>query len=454
MSATIENARIAQMKSDLASLAYQARTLAEKSVAGTLTADESAQFDDLVEKLNRCKGDLDAEVKRFDAARDVLGVNDALNAPAGQHGAGFALDTRRDPKGHDVLLSPGQKFVKSDQLDRARKSPSGNMKNDPVTVGTLFAKYGPDWVDGLSPDEIRAVITSGTAPGSALLPQVLPTLYRAAEKPLVMRDVLLNLQTTSDTITVMQETGFTNNAAEVAEATASNGTGLTGGVKPASDLTFSEASFPVRWVAHWMEITRQMLEDLAFMRGYIDQRLLTGLARREDYQILNGTGVAPNLTGILNTSGIQTLDAAYFAANPVKNAGTDNEMVNRLRRAKTKIMVTGDAMPTFFAVNPGDVETLETIADASRQYLLGGPYGPNVRTLWGVPVVETSNIAAGTALSGDGTMAAVVDRMQGRIYTTDSHSDYFIRNLFVILAEERLALPVFRPLAFARVTLY
>jgi hypothetical protein len=36
---------------------------------------------------------------------------------------------------------------------------------------------------------------------------------------------------------------------------------------------------------------------------------------------------------------------------------------------------------------------------------------------------------------------------------TDSHSDFFIRNIFVLLAEERVALPVFRPAAFAKVAL-
>jgi hypothetical protein len=62
-------------------------------------------------------------------------------------------------------------------------------------------------------------------------------------------------------------------------------------------------------------------------------------------------------------------------------------------------------------------------------------------------------MAAGTALVGDGLMAAVVDRHDARIYTTDSHSDFFIRNILVTLAEERLALPVFRPAAFVEVEL-
>lgn len=450
-----ENAKIIKLKADLASLVFQAKGFAEKSAAGTLTADESTQFDQHVTQIQTCQSELESEVKRFEQAKSVLTLNDQYNKPASQRGSEFSLDTRRDPRdqGGRLELTPGQKFIASEELEAARKSPKGVMA-DPVEIGSLFpSKSGADWTDGLKPEEIRALITSATPSASFLLPQVLPTIYRGIEPTLVMRDVLLNFTTTSDSITVLQESGFTNAAVEVAEATAVDGSGVTGGVKPESALTFTEASFPVRWIAHWIPITRQMLEDLAFMRGYIDQRLLTGLARREDSQILNGTGVAPNLTGLLATSGIQTLDAAYFAGLPVKNAGTDNENINRLRRAKTKIMVTGQATPTFIVMNPSDLEVIDTITDANRQYLLGGPTNPNVRTLWGLPVVESQNIAAGTSLVGDGSMAAVVDRSQSKIYTTDSHSDYFIRNIFVILAEERLALPVFRPAAFAKVTL-
>src|SRR4029450_9512147 len=105
---------------------------------------------------------------------------------------------------------------------------------------------------------------------------------------------------------------------------------------------------------HYIPITRQMLEDLAFIRGYVDQRLLQGLARREETQILNGNGVAPNLLGLLSACGVQVLDTTYFNANPVKSAGTDNENINRLRRAKTKLMVTGQAMPSFIVLNPAE----------------------------------------------------------------------------------------------------
>jgi HK97 family phage major capsid protein len=73
--------------------------------------------------------------------------------------------------------------------------------------------------------------------------------------------------------------------------------------------------------------------------------------------------------------------------------------------------------------------------------------------LWGLPVVQESQMTAGTALVGDGLMAAVIDRMDAQIFVADQHSDFFTHNVFVFLAEERVALPVFRPSAFVAVEL-
>ena len=339
--------------------------------------------------------------------------------------------------------SVGRRFVTSPEFRAALAHP--RKVSEPFQVGTFF----PSQRAAQDDLEQRALIYSGTASASMLLPQVLPTVYRAAEAPLVMRDVLMGMQTSSDAITVLQENTFTNSAAETAEATATNE-----GAKPESAITFQEATYPVRTVAHWIPITRQMVEDIPAMESYVNDRLLIGLARREDAQIIGGDGSAPNLTGILNTSGIQNLNAAHFAATPVTNSGTSSENINRILRAKMQIMFTGYAQATFCVMNPADYEKFATYADGDRMYLFGGPGSQGqVPTLWGLPVVISQNITAGTALVGDGTMAAVADRVQAQVYMTDSHSDFFVRNIFVLLAEERLAVPVFRAAAFAKVAL-
>lgn len=412
-----------------------------------LTADESARVDALLNEIN----DLGAKIDR------AMGVESALATlaePQKQRASGLIAGEEREVRVE--RHSPLADFLRSEQYASALTSPKGISQ--PFEVGNLRERGNRFvWNEGdkpLSAREVRAVIHSGTPSASMLLPDVRPGIYRAAEAPLVMRDVIINASTQSDTVTILQESGFTNNAAEVAEATATNGAGLAGGVKPESALTFTEVSYPVRWIAHWIPITRQMLEDLPAMESYVEERLLTGLDRREDNQFLNGNGSPPNITGILVDAGIQVLDGTYFSGAPVKGAGDARENFDRVLRARTLVQTVGRAMATFVVMNPTNFEAMYTAVDLQDRYYAGGPFSaPSIPTIHGLPLVLSENIAANTALVGDGTMAAIFDRHDARIYTTDSHSDFFIRNLLVMLAEERLALALFRPAAFAKVSL-
>jgi HK97 family phage major capsid protein len=434
--------KLKELENDVAKLAAELKPFALKEREGTLTDDESRDYDAKLDTFNTVSEQFVTQRQRDANAAAVLQADQDFNQPNGKRVSGLIpqQDAANDGGDGRQWRSVARRFLESEEYKEAKRNPKG--VSGQVQVDSFHSQ--PD---------IRALIGSATPAASALFPQVFPNIYRAAEKPLVMRDVLLNLQTQSDSLTIMTESGFTNSAAPVAEPTVVGGTGLTGGVKPESALTFTETTFPVRWIGHWIPITRQLIQDTAFMEGYINGRLIDGLKRAEDAQFISGDGVAPNLTGILTTSGIQVLDGTYFTANPVKDAATANENANRIRRAITKIMTTGDATPTFIVANPADVEDWDTVTDAQRNYLFGGPARPSTAQLWGTQVVQSQGITAKTALVGDGTMAAVVDRQDAVIYTTDSHSDYFIRNILTVLAEERVALPVFRPVAFAKVTL-
>ena len=74
-------------------------------------------------------------------------------------------------------------------------------------------------------------------------------------------------------------------------------------------------------------------------------------------------------------------------------------------------------------------------------------------SLWGKPCAITPAITAGTALVGAFKLGAQYFMRQGMtIDMTNSDQDDFIKNLMTIRAEERLALAVYRPLAFCTVT--
>ena len=423
------NDHIKSIVSEIARIGGELKPLVEKSQAGTLTADEDRRFDELVGQLNAAKADKIKAEERAAAASEIITLNREYNAP-------------RDivhTEAKSESLTIGQQFVQSAEF---KNRDSKEQTREAFKVGSMYPEYNQ-----YAPEGQKAVIGTG-ASTNFVAPQFVNGIYRPTDKTLVMRDVLLNMQTNSNSLVVMQESGFTNSAAETAEATL-----VSNGAKPESAITFTEATFPVRTIAHWVPITRQVLEDSALVQSYVDQRLRYGLKLRENGQILNGNGTAPNIRGILQTSGIQNLDQTYFTGAAVKNAGTDNENLNRIRRAITVIANTGQAQATFVVLNPADAETIDTIADANRQYLIGGPLAGMQRTLWGLRVVESSDMAAGSALVGDGSMAAVVDRSDAQVLIADQHDDFFTRNLLVLLAEERIALPVFRPAAFAFVDL-
>ncbi len=110
-------------------------------------------------------------------------------------------------------------------------------------------------------------------------------------------------------------------------------------------------------------------------------------------------------------------------------------------------------MPTGTIMNPANWQTTQLSKDGQGRYYGSGPFaGAQVPTLWGLPVAVTPSIVANTALTGAYNSAAQVFRRGGiRVEASNSHSDFFVRNLTAIRGEERLALCVYRPAAFSKI---
>ena len=409
------------------------------------SAEDDARIDVLIAEMNEIgpklarEMNIDQEAKR---AKETISSNGHGTNPAGIVGPNGQTLIGSDGKPPD-LRGIADRFLDSDELKDYRAHPAG--KSHPFGVGSFYQRSRA--VDL----EARTLIYSGGTAASLTAPQVVPSIYGPRDPlgTLGMRDVLNVGTTTADAITYIAETGFTNAAGETAEAI-----DTTTGAKPESALTLTEATVPVVTIAHWIPITRQALDDAGQLRAYIEGRLIDGLHYRETQQVLVGNGTAPNMRGILNTTGIQNLDATYFTGAPVAGVGTGVENYNRILRGKTLVQTTGLAVPTFYVINPSDWEGMIAAVNTAGVFYGGGPFAvPSPPRIWGLPVVLASQITAKTVLVGDGTMATIWDRMAAQVFVADQHADFFIRNIFVLLAEERIALTVHRPAAFAKVLL-
>lgn len=210
-------------------------------------------------------------------------------------------------------------------------------------------------------------------------------------------------QVSGNAVTYMQW-GEATGAAVVAE----------GALKPEAALVPVETSVALDTYAYWKAISRQALEDYPRIRSIVEGKLRQGLAT--------------------------TLEAAAVATlSGVAAPGTETGLAG-IRVAIADLQAAGYA-PNGIAVNPADAAAWDISVMGST---LNGPavYG----SYWGLPLIPVPGIAAGTSYVGDfGQAVTWFDRGSASVYMSDSHADYFIRNLFVILAEQRSAFALTEP---------
>lgn len=299
------------------------------------------------------------------------------------------------------------------------------------------------------PSQMTRAAYSGSGDGLTGYDRV-PGIVELEQQPLTVADLFMQAQTDQPTIRYMKETSYTNSADTV----------LEGDDKPEAGFALEEVDVSVRKVAVWTKVTDETLEDFSQIRPYIDQRLAFMVRSKIDNQLLNGNGTAPNLAGLLGTSGVQTSEMA---------SNTAVEFANAIMKAITKVRSVGFFEPDAIVMHPNDYEKLRLAVDGNTQYYGGGFFSGQYGTgysdpgrLWGLRIVQTTAIdELNLATPGASNKGPIVGafRLGGAVFyrnglgieATNTDQDDFIMNLTTIRVEQRLALAIYRPLAFCRI---
>jgi HK97 family phage major capsid protein len=197
-----------------------------------------------------------------------------------------------------------------------------------------------------------------------------------------------------------------------------------GDPKPEATLISELEVINLSTIAHYVSATRQVLEDSPALRSYIDSMLMQGVMKKLDAV----AGAA--LTGAT----LPTADAADLISAVRVGIGTVQE---------------AGFNPGLVVLNPSDyaamdVDMLSKTLDGDR---IRGTY-------WGLEVVASSQVSAGTAYVGDfGAGTAFFDRNVASLYVTDSHAENFTSNIITILGEARAAAVISNVNAFAECTI-
>ena len=286
--------------------------------------------------------------------------------------------------------------------------------------------------------ELKTAIVNATGQNQPLVADMrVPGIITTPNRVLTIRDVLPVGRTSSNLVQFTKENVFTNNAG--AQYSSPNRENVT---KPESGITFTLANAPVVTLAHFIPVSRQVLDDAPQLESYVNSRLTYGLKLEEEDQLLNGAGTSGNLSGIL-ASGNNT---AY------NRAATGDTKLDTLRKAITQAALSEYIADTV-VINPEDWEAIELLKATDGQYIMANPMDMAGPRIWGKRVVATNSIAEGTFLVGAMSMGAQIwDRMDAAVQISYEDGDNFKKNMATLLAEERLALTVYRPSAFIKGT--
>lgn len=377
-------------------LALQAHT-AEVEKHGRASTEATAKVDGLAVKLNGLVEKLD----KLEQSRTIA------RAGGVQH------------------KSIGQAFVDSKAFEAFAKGDQSRARVDFGATATFLEVKNTILGEGGSPqDPVDTIVPSDRLPG----------IVGGAFRQLTVLDLIPTGPTSSNKVEFTRELTFTNAAAETAEGVA----------KPETTLTFELADADVRTIAHFLKVSKQVLEDSPALATYIDRRLRHGVQRRAETQIVNGNGTSPNISGLLDSGN-------YTVVVPV----TGEQQLDTMNRQKTEVL-ENDFIPTAFLVNPTDWGAIERLKRTDSGYIgadgAGITYIANglVPIVWGLPVVQSNSVPAGSSICGDFSMGCQAFIRGGVVVEAFAQDeDNVQKNLVTVRGEQRLAFAVFNAGAFA-----
>lgn len=372
-------------------------------------ADANAELKALAEAGEKVSAEA---LKKADEAAEQVAASAAALAEIEQQVAAYVAKNGSAPADQSL----GGLIVNSDDY----KAFIGGMMDDrPANGQTFRTQVQANTItgqDGGSPAENSDVLVpadrrAGIVPG--------------AFRKLRVLDMLTTIPTQSNAVEFTKENAWTNNAAETNE----------GEVKSESDLTFTQDNANVRTIAHTIKLSVQILSDAPALRAYVNRRMVHGVNQRLDTQLVAGDGTSPNLDGMLNTGNFTA-----FAPTASETA------IDGLNRAKEALELA-DYAATGILMNPADWYAIERLKTADLTYLVGDPFGQIIPRLWGLPIVTSKAITAGSFLMADFEIAYEHYSRSGIAVEFGYVNDDFARNLITMRAERRDALATLNAVA-------
>jgi hypothetical protein len=237
------------------------------------------------------------------------------------------------------------------------------------------------------------------------------------------------------TYTFPLESTMTNAAAERAESV------------EATASAFAESTFvttmtdvSLRMIGHSLPVSMEQLEDVGDVTPYLNDRMIYGVRRRLNDQIIVGNGTAPNIRGLRNFAGINT---------GAKGSQTNDDA---LAAAIASVQANGETTPNTMIVHPTDYQKFRQGKSATGDPIAWDPTVGYVQPLFGLMPIITTAMTQGRSLVFDSAYTILVYKRGVVLEVTNAHASDFTNGIVRFRASVRAGLALTRVTAVYELT--
>lgn len=344
------------------------------------------------EELLKLKADFETQVAAFDALQSrVKAINDKPNAKA--------------PESFNEVLQKAL-VEKTDDIVKLHRKEKKSVSLELKAVGDMT------FANNFSTADVSTAFLN-------------PNIIQLPKRKLHIRDLL-----TGGSMGI----GSTFNYVKEVAGEGSIATAAEGATKAQIDLDLTEVQLPAQWIAGFLKISRNMLDDVIGMSTFLNSRLPELLLRVEDAQLLNGNGTSPNLSGITNTGnftafgGAATIDVEQLVQAISQLEGYDREANGILLNPADYYNIMLNK-----AAGSGEYDFPGLVTIVNGQMYVGG-----------VPVYRSTAATVDKFIVGDWAMGAnLITREPVKIEIFEQDATNVQQNKLTVRIEERVAFPIY-----------
>lgn len=256
--------------------------------------------------------------------------------------------------------------------------------------------------------------------GSAFVPtiEMVPGLVPIARNQPFIEQYANTSSTSSSRIVWVEKTNPQGQAGMTAE----------GALKPLISFEIKTNESIARKVTDKIKVSTEMLDDIDFIAGEIENELKYQVDIKVDNQLLSGDGTGVNLKGI-------TTYVGGYVLTTVKTTGTPND-ADAIRAAVTQ-PISLNFRTNYAFINPIDAANMDLTKNSQGSYIIPPFQSASGLVIAGVPIVETNQMPIGSLLVGDMTKFVVRNYKSFAIQYGWVNDDFEL-NLVTIIGERRL----------------